>query len=91
MKLHTLGIAELRLLLDRKEVSVRQVVDAVYGRIDECEDRVGAFVTISREKALEMAEGAQKAIDEQRSLPLSGIPLAIKDNMCTKGVRTTCS
>lgn len=91
MKLHTLGIAELRLLLDRKEVSVRDVVDAVYRRIDECENRVGAFVTLSREKALEMAEGAQKAIDERRSLPLSGIPLAIKDNMCTKGVRTTCS
>lgn len=91
MELHTLGIAELRGLLDRKEISVRDVVDSVYRRIDAVENRVGAFVTLTREKALEMAAGAQKAIDENRSLPLSGIPLAIKDNMCTKGIRTTCS
>ena len=91
MELHTLGIAELRRLLDRKEISVRDVVDSVYRRIDAVETRVGAFVTLARDKALEMAAGAQKVIDEKRSLPLSGIPLAIKDNMCTKGVRTSCS
>jgi len=91
MELHALGIAELRRLLDRKEISVRDVVDSVYRRIDAVETRVGAFVTLARDKALEMAAGAQKVIDEKRSLPLSGIPLAIKDNMCTKGVRTSCS
>jgi aspartyl-tRNA(Asn)/glutamyl-tRNA(Gln) amidotransferase subunit A len=91
MELHALGIAELRRLLDRKEVSVRDVVDSVFRRIDTVEDRVRAFVTITREKAFEMAAGAQKVIDENRSLPLSGIPLAIKDNMCTRGIRTTCS
>jgi len=91
MELHTLGIAELRELLDRKEISVRDVVDSVYRRIDAVENRVGAFITLTGEKALEMAAGAQKVIDENRSLPLSGIPLAVKDNMCTKGIRTTCS
>jgi aspartyl-tRNA(Asn)/glutamyl-tRNA(Gln) amidotransferase subunit A len=91
MELHTLGIAELRGLLDRREISVREVVDSVYRRIDAVETRVGAFVTLTREKALEMAGGAQKLIDENRSLPLSGIPMAIKDNMCTRGIRTTCS
>lgn len=91
MELHTLGIAELRGLLDRKEVSVRDVVDSVCRRIDAVEDRVRAFVTLTREKALELATGAQKMIDENRSLPLSGIPMAIKDNMCIKGIRTTCS
>ncbi len=91
MELHSLGIAELRGLLDRKEVSVADVVNDVYRRIDAVEDRVGAFVTLTQEKALEMAAGAQKMIDENRPLPLSGIPLAIKDNMCTKGILTTCS
>ncbi|MCL5423225.1 MAG: Asp-tRNA(Asn)/Glu-tRNA(Gln) amidotransferase subunit GatA [Nitrospirae bacterium] len=91
MELHTLGIAELRELLDRKEISVRDVVDSVYRRIDAVENRVGAFITLTGEKALEMAAGAQKVIDENHSLPLSGIPLAVKDNMCTKGIRTTCS
>ncbi len=91
MELHTLGIAELRELLDRKEVSVRDVVDSVYRRIDAVEDRIRAFVTLTREKALESAAGAQKMIDGNRSLPLSGIPMAIKDNLCTRGIRTTCS
>jgi len=91
MELHTLSIGELRTLLDRKEVAVKDVVDSVYRRIDAVEDRVRAFVTLTRERALEMASEAQRKIDRNLSMPLLGIPLAIKDNMCTKGIRTTCS
>ncbi len=91
MELHTLGISELRRLLDRKEASVKDIVDSLYGRIDSVEDRVRSFVTLTREEALEMASNAQKMIDRNHSAPLLGIPLAIKDNMCTKGIRTTCS
>ena len=91
MDLHTLSIGELRTLLDRKEVLVKDVVDSVYRRIDAVEGRVRAFVTLTRERALEMASEAQKRIDNNLSTPLLGIPLAIKDNICTKGIRTTCS
>ena len=91
MELHTLRIGELRTLLDRKEVAVKDVVDSVYRRIDAVEDRVRAFVTLTRERALEMASEAQRKIDRNLSMPLLGIPLAIKDNMCTRGIRTTCS
>jgi len=91
MELHTLSIGELRTLLDRREVTVKDVVDSVFRRIDAVEDRVRAFVTLTRESALEMASEAQKRIDHHLSTPLLGIPLAIKDNMCTKGIRTTCS
>lgn len=91
MELHTLGIAELRSLLDRREVAVKEVVDSVYRRIDSVEDRVRAFVTLTRERALQMAFEAQKRIDQNLSTPLLGIPLAIKDNMCTRGIKTTCS
>jgi len=91
MDLHTLSIGELRTLLDRKEVLVKDVVDSVYRRIDAVEGRVRAFVTLTRQRALEMASEAQKRIDNNLSTPLLGIPLAIKDNICTKGIRTTCS
>lgn len=91
MELHTLGITQLRDLLDRKEVSVNEVVDSVYKRIDTVEGRIRSFVTVTQEKAVEMASDAQKMIDEGRSMPLLGIPMAIKDNMCTRGILTTCS
>lgn len=91
MELHRLGISELRKLLDGNEISVKDVVDSVYKRIDAVEDRVKAFVTLTKEKALDMASEAQKRIDSGRSTPLLGIPIAVKDNMCTKGIRTTCS
>lgn len=91
MELHALSISELRKLLDRKEISVKEVLDSVFDRIDVVEDRIKAFVTLTREKAFEMASGAQKRIDGKHSSPLIGIPMAVKDNMCTKGIRTTCS
>jgi aspartyl-tRNA(Asn)/glutamyl-tRNA(Gln) amidotransferase subunit A len=91
MELHTLSIGELRTLLDRREVTVKDVVDSVFRRIDAVEESVRAFVTLTRERALEMASEAQKRIDQNLSTPLLGIPLAIKDNMCTRGIRTTCA
>jgi aspartyl-tRNA(Asn)/glutamyl-tRNA(Gln) amidotransferase subunit A len=91
MELHSLGISELRKLLDGKEVTVREVVESVYRRIDALENRIQAFVTLTREKALEMASRSQEMIDRGCSAPLLGIPMAIKDNMCTRGVKTTCS
>lgn len=91
MELHTLGISELRRLLDGKEISAGDILDSVYRRVDSVEDRVRAFVTLTREKAREMASGAQAMLDKNHSTSLLGIPLAIKDNMCTKGIRTTCS
>ena len=91
MELHTLNISELRKLLDRREISVRDIVDSVYKRIDAVEDRVKAFVTPTKEEAMKMAAAAQKRIDGKQSGPLLGIPMAIKDNMCTRGIRTTCS
>ncbi|MEW6053865.1 MAG: Asp-tRNA(Asn)/Glu-tRNA(Gln) amidotransferase subunit GatA [Nitrospirota bacterium] len=89
----TLTITELKDLLDRKEISVPDIVASVYRRIDTVEDRVRAFVTLTREKAMETAQKAQDAIQSGalNSKQLTGIPLAIKDNMCTKGIPTTCA
>ncbi len=94
MELYSQTISELRDLLDRKEVSVKEVVNSIYQRIDRVEEKIKAFVTITEDKALEMAEKAQKKLNSeetQESKSILGIPVAIKDNMCTKGIRTTCS
>lgn len=94
MEIYRLGISEIRDLLDKKEASVKDVVNSVYKRIDSVEDKVKAFVTLTKDKAIEMADAAQKMITSAgagSSPPLLGIPIAIKDNMCTRGIRTTCS
>lgn len=83
---------ELRDLLEKGETSSVEITRDVFARIDSIENRVGAYVTVTPEKAMKMAEQADKlrAADEAVS-PLTGIPLAIKDNMCTAGTPTTCS
>jgi aspartyl-tRNA(Asn)/glutamyl-tRNA(Gln) amidotransferase subunit A len=93
VELYRLTIAETRKLLDKKEISVGDIVRSLYERIDAVEDRVKAFVTITKDKAFEMARNTQERIDRQEmgnNSSLTGIPVAIKDNMCTKGIRTTC-
>lgn len=91
MELYRLNISDAKQLLDKKEITAQELLDSVYKRIDSVEDKVKAFVTLSKKHAYEMADSSQRDIDSGKSLPLSGIPIAIKDNMCTKGIRTTCS
>lgn len=91
MELYSLGITELRGILDRGEVSPEEVTESLYKRISAVEDRVRAFLTLTEEKALLMASEAQQQISLGHSRALLGIPLAIKDNICTRGIRTTCS
>ncbi len=74
------------------ELSVREVLDAFYVAAEEKEDRVNAFITISKEEAYAQAEGVQADIDAGRiASPLAGVPIAVKDNISTKGIRTTCA
>ncbi len=81
---------ELHALLDKREVSARDVTEAFYRRIDALDDRVHAYLTLTRELALEQADQADHRRQAGESGSLLGIPLAIKDVICTKGVRTTC-
>jgi len=91
LELSGLGIYELRALLEKSEITSKEITESVFKRIDAVEDRVKAYVTLTREKAMETAEKIDNEIASGLRKPLSGIPLAIKDNMCTKGIRTTCS
>ena len=76
---------------DGKTTAV-EAMEAVLARIDEKEESINAYVTIDREGALKKAAEVQKKIEEGVLMgPLAGVPVAIKDNMCTEGVLTTCS
>ena len=92
MGLYGLTISAVRGLLDKREISVADVVNSVLRRIADVEDRVQAFLTVTKDGAARMAREAQQRIDKGGAVSaMLGIPLAIKDNMCTKGVQTTCS
>ncbi len=91
MELYKLGIHDLQGMLEKKEVSAAEVISSVYGRIDDVEDKIRAYVTLTKDEAFEMAQAADKDRAAGRAKTLSGIPVAIKDNMCTRGITTTCS
>ena len=92
MDLYKLTAHELHEKLVNKEVSSVELTNAVIARVDAVEDQVNAYVTLDKENALAQAAkvDAKIAAGEQIA-PLAGIPGAIKDNISTKGLRTTCS
>ena len=78
--------------LKAKEISVVEAVKASIAQIEKVEKDVNSFVTLDKEGALKRAEEVQKLIDDGKLTgPLAGVPVAIKDNMCTQGMLTTCS
>jgi aspartyl-tRNA(Asn)/glutamyl-tRNA(Gln) amidotransferase subunit A len=82
---------ELGKKLRSKEVSAKEIISSVLNRIEEKEDIHNAFINITDELALKQAEIADKKIaDNENISALTGIPVAIKDNICTKGITTTC-
>ncbi len=90
MELYQLTIEEAHRLLKSKELSSVELTRAVLDRISAVEDRVDAFLTVSEKTALERAKKADQKIAGGHCGPLTGIPLAIKDVICTRGVPTTC-
>lgn len=91
MKLNELTISELRRFLDNREIKPREVLDDIHGRIDAVEDKVKSYITITKDAAYEMAKDAEQAILDNKASLLTGIPVAVKDNMCTKDILTTCA
>ncbi len=83
-------ISDLRKKLDAKEVSSVELTKEYLSKIDK-HSNLGAFNTVCRDEAMAAAEVADKMIADGNIFPLTGIPLAIKDNICTKDIKTTCS
>ena len=90
MSLHRLTVHELQEMLASRKISAVELTKDVLDRILKVEDKVKAYITLDPEGALKQAEVADKQIKEGTGGALCGIPLSIKDVLCTEGMRTTC-
>lgn len=92
MSLHKLGLVELHKKFTAGEVTATEIVRAYFLRISQVEPRVKAFVTQTKDSAYQQAEELDQKLKVWRKTnALTGMPLAVKDNICTDGVPTTCS
>jgi len=92
MELCQLTIHELHGMLKRGETTAQAVTESVLNRIKAVDGKVSAYITVTEEVALGQAKEADRRIKAGgTSSPLLGIPIAVKDNMCTEGVKTTCA
>ena len=91
MELKNSSINDIRKALDGKEISVKELTDEYYSRIESVDKKLDCFITLSKEQAYKSCDKAQEKINKGDASPLTGIPMAIKDNICTEGVKTTCA
>lgn len=91
MDIRSLTAIELGRKIKQKEIMVNEAVESYLAQIEAVDSEINSFVTVDREGALKRAQKVQRQIDEGRLTgPLAGVPVAVKDNLCTKGLRTTC-
>ena len=77
--------------INSKNASVKELIDEILLKIDSKDSQINSYIYISKEKAIAQAENIDKLILNDEPLPpLAGMPIAIKDNICTKGDVTTC-
>ncbi|URZ04079.1 Asp-tRNA(Asn)/Glu-tRNA(Gln) amidotransferase subunit GatA [Clostridium felsineum] len=92
MKLYKLKAHELKDMISKKEVKVEEVTNSFINRIDEVDERVNAFLYVAKEEALIAARELDKKIENGEKLGgLSGVPVAVKDNISVKNMQNTCA
>lgn len=91
MDITSLKISDMRSMLDKKEISAPELTAAYLERINSVDGKLESYITVTAEEAEKAAEKAQDKINKGEASPLCGIPLAIKDNICTEGIKTTCA
>lgn len=92
MELYKKSAAELSALLRSKEVTACEILDDTLARIDAVEPKVDAFLSVTADTARAKAKEVDEKIARRETLGvLAGIPVGIKDNICTKGLKTTCA
>ncbi len=86
-----MSLADIREMLDRKEIGAVELAKEYLKKIEETDGKINSYITVCAETALEDAKRAQTAIDEGRGGAFTGLPVSVKDNICTEGVKTTCA
>jgi aspartyl-tRNA(Asn)/glutamyl-tRNA(Gln) amidotransferase subunit A len=92
MELTKLTAHEISQMLINKELSSEEITKAYIDRITKVEDKINAYITITADEAIKKAKNIdEKRMKGEKLHTLAGIPIAVKDNMCTKGIKTTCA
>ena len=86
-----MALKEIRDMLDKKEISTIELTEAYLDKIDKRDKKINSYITVCHDNALEDAKKAQDRIDSGDSDAFTGIPISVKDNICTLGVKTTCA
>jgi aspartyl-tRNA(Asn)/glutamyl-tRNA(Gln) amidotransferase subunit A len=92
VELYELTASKLSEMIKNKEIRVDELTSSLLDRIEKIDSKVGSIITLCKDKAIKKAREVQTSIDKGEIVsPLSGIPMVLKDNMCTDGVATTCA
>jgi len=92
VELYELTAHELRDLIRSRKISCVELTRSVLDRIDRIDSKIGSYITVCADKAIERSKEVQAKIDRgEAKSPLAGIPMALKDNICTEGILTTCA
>ena len=85
------ALKNLREMLDSKEISAVELTEQYLDRIENSDKEINSYITVCKENALADAKKAQEVIDSGNSGAFTGLPISVKDNICTLGVKTTCA
>lgn len=86
-----MALKKLREMLDKKEISAVELTKQYLDKIEEKDKILNSYITVCRESAMEEAQNAQNMIDSGNSDFMTGLPVSVKDNICTEGIKTTCA
>ena len=86
-----MALKKLREMLDSKEISAVELTEQYLDRIEKSDKDINSYITVCKENALADAKKAQEVIDSGNSGAFTGLPISVKDNICTLGVKTTCA
>jgi len=82
----------LRKEINSRNSSVKELINEFFSKIDSKDAEINSYICLTKDNAIAQAEKIDKLIHNKELLPpLAGLPIAIKDNICTKGVKTTCA